>query len=113
VDVTHILIDLAQRETLNHSTGFAHSVAVALASWTPTVKNATRQAGFRVLKAPDVPSVFFELGYLSNANDLARITSDSWIDQFTDAMVASADHQFQVGEPKVQRVDAAERATLR
>jgi N-acetylmuramoyl-L-alanine amidase len=112
-DVTHILIDLAQRETANHSTGFAHSVAVALASWSPTVKNATRQAGFRVLKAPDVPSVLIELGYLSNKNDLARITSDSWIDQFTDAIVASVDHQFQVGEGKVQRVDAADRATLR
>jgi N-acetylmuramoyl-L-alanine amidase len=113
-DVTFILIDLAQRETMNRSIAFAHSVGTALGSWTPTVKNMTRQAGFRVLKAPDVPAVLVELGYLSNKDDLARITSDAWIDQFTDAVVASADHQFHEGEAKrVERVDAADRAQLR
>lgn len=69
VDVADILIDLAQRETMNVSASFA---AVLQREMSPKVhfkSNAHRFAGFRVLKAADVPSVLLETGYLSNEQD--------------------------------------------
>ncbi|MDA1072674.1 MAG: N-acetylmuramoyl-L-alanine amidase, partial [Proteobacteria bacterium] len=59
---TNILIDLAQRETKNASSEFAGLVAVEIAQAVRLRSNAHRFAGFRVLKAPDVPSVLLEMG---------------------------------------------------
>src|SRR5262249_37444647 len=70
-DVTHILLDLAQHETLNKSVQFAHKLVETVQRSTPLEKNAGQQAGLVVLKAPDVPSVLIELGYLTNDGDLA------------------------------------------
>jgi N-acetylmuramoyl-L-alanine amidase len=62
------------------------------------MKNATRMhkhplksAGFRVLKAPDVPSVLVELGYVSNKADLAHLVSDSWRTKTAGSMAHAID----------------------
>ena len=68
-DVVNILIDLAQRETMNESAIFAKSLVGELARHREMLRNTHRFAGFAVLKAPDVPSVLVELGYLSNLQD--------------------------------------------
>ena len=73
--VTSILIDLAQRETKNLSVQFAGILSDELAAHTQVIRNSHRFAGFVVLKAPDVPSVLLELGYLSNAKDEAALGS--------------------------------------
>jgi N-acetylmuramoyl-L-alanine amidase len=73
--VTSILIDLAQRETKNLSARFASMLTEELASRTLVLRNSHRFAGFVVLKAPDVPSVLVELGYLSNREDEAALNS--------------------------------------
>lgn len=65
-DVTNILIDLAQRETMNQSAVFARMLVDELRKATRVIRKSHRFAGFAVLKAPDVPSVLVELGYLSN-----------------------------------------------
>jgi N-acetylmuramoyl-L-alanine amidase len=75
-DVADILIDLAQRETMNASAAFA---AVLQREMSPKVhfkSNAHRFAGFLVLKAPDVPSVLLETGYVSNEQDSKFLFSD-------------------------------------
>jgi N-acetylmuramoyl-L-alanine amidase len=77
-DVMQILIDLAQRQTMSQSEAFADGLTQELRGRALLVKNAHRSAGFRVLKAPDVPSVLIELGYLSNTTDLANLKSDAW-----------------------------------
>jgi N-acetylmuramoyl-L-alanine amidase len=41
-------------------------------------KRPLKSAGFKVLKAPDVPSVLVELGYVSNKGDLKQMVSESW-----------------------------------
>jgi N-acetylmuramoyl-L-alanine amidase len=48
-----------------------------------------RFAGFTVLRAPDVPSVLLELGFLSNAEDVKLLTSDAWREKVTDAMASA------------------------
>lgn len=69
-DVANILIDLAQRETMNRSAEFAHLLVRELGHEIRLLPvRPHRFAGFAVLKAPDVPSVLLELGYLSNAED--------------------------------------------
>ena len=73
--VTSILIDLAQRETKNLSVQFAGMLSEELAAHTQVIRNSHRFAGFVVLKAPDVPSVLLELGYLSNARDETALGS--------------------------------------
>jgi len=68
-EVANILIDLAQRETMNRSAQFAALLVDELRRETRLLRNTHRFAGFAVLKAPDVPSVLVELGFLSNRRD--------------------------------------------
>lgn len=92
--LANILIDLAQRETQNRSTVFARSIVGELATRGALHTKKLRSAGFRVLKAPDIPSVLLELGFLSNPDDEKRLTSDSWRDKTADAVAASIDAYF-------------------
>lgn len=77
-EVTNILIDLAQRETKNRSVVFAQLALPELSKQTGLLPEPHRFAGFRVLKAPDVPSVLIELGFLSNSEDEQALTSPKW-----------------------------------
>ena len=92
--VADILIDLAQRETQNRSSVFARSIVGELAGKAALHTKRLRSAGFRVLKAPDVPSVLLELGFLSNPDDEKRLTSDAWRDRVADGMVEAIDTYF-------------------
>ena len=77
-EVADILIDLAQRETKTFSNRFARLLMGEMKGVTRMHKNPLKSAGFRVLKAPDVPSVLVELGYVSNKDDLEHLQSDNW-----------------------------------
>ncbi|BCG94427.1 N-acetylmuramoyl-L-alanine amidase [Mesorhizobium sp. 131-2-1] len=77
-EVTDILIDLIRRETHSFSMSFAHTLVGQLSTSVGLINNPQRSAGFKVLKAPDVPSVLVELGYLSNAKDEAQLLSADW-----------------------------------
>lgn len=77
-EVTGILIDLAQRETKNYSSRFARSIVDYAKGTTSMLDPAHRFAGFVVLKAPDVPSVLVELGFLTNRSDEKQLTSSKW-----------------------------------
>jgi N-acetylmuramoyl-L-alanine amidase len=76
--VADILIDLTRRETIQHSVGFARSTVEALKKKTNLIHNPHRSAGFRVLRAADIPSVLVELGYLSNEDDEKQINDLAW-----------------------------------
>jgi len=93
-EVTGILIDLAMRETKNLSINFADIILANLKGKTPLMKKAHRFAGFRVLKAPDIPSVLVELGYMSNPGDVKKLTSKAWRDKVAGALVHSVDRFF-------------------
>lgn len=77
-DVEKILFDLIHRETKNHSNMFARSVVHYMKDAARMHKTPLKSAGFVVLKAPDVPSVLVELGYMSNAEDVKMLRSDAW-----------------------------------
>ncbi|MFK8251648.1 N-acetylmuramoyl-L-alanine amidase [Ancylobacter terrae] len=90
-DVAGILFDLAQRETRNFSSHFARTLVGQVSASARMHKSPLKSAGFKVLKAPDVPSVLFELGYMSSKKDLELMTSDGWRAKVTDAMVEAID----------------------
>ncbi len=92
--LANILIDLAQRETQNRSAVFARSIVGELANKGTLHTKKLRSAGFRVLKAPDVPSVLLELGFLSNPDDEKRLTSEAWRERTADAVAESIDVYF-------------------
>jgi N-acetylmuramoyl-L-alanine amidase len=93
-DVAGILIDLAQRETKTFSVQFAHKLAGEMKAVTRLHKNPLKSAGFRVLKAPDVPSVLIELGYVSNRQDLESLLSDTWRNRTADSIAQAIDGFF-------------------
>ena len=93
-DVADILIDLAQRETKAFSLQFAHKLINTIKRTTRLHKEPIKSAGFRVLRAPDVPSVLVELGYVSNKEDLQSLASDSWRDRTADSMASAIDGYF-------------------
>jgi N-acetylmuramoyl-L-alanine amidase len=90
-DVAGILIDLAQRETKTFSLQFAHKLVADLRGVARLHKQPLKSAGFRVLRAPDVPSVLVELGYVSNRDDLRSLLSDSWRDRTADSIAKAID----------------------
>jgi N-acetylmuramoyl-L-alanine amidase len=92
--LANILIDLAQRETQNRSVIFARSIVGELAAKGSLHTRKLRSAGFRVLKAPDIPSALLELGFLSNPDDEKRLTSEAWRDKTADAVAESIDVYF-------------------
>lgn len=94
-DVTNILIDLAQRETKNRSAAFAETLVPHLRAVTDNRSKPHRFAGFVVLKAPDVPSVLIELGFLSNRYEEKRLRSPAWRDQMVAAIARAVDNYFQ------------------
>ncbi|WP_425350274.1 N-acetylmuramoyl-L-alanine amidase [Phyllobacterium phragmitis] len=77
-EVTDILLDLTRRETHAFSLNFASKVVHALQGEVNLINNPHRSAGFQVLRAPDVPSVLVEMGYLSNREDEKLITDPAW-----------------------------------
>jgi N-acetylmuramoyl-L-alanine amidase len=93
-DIADILIDLAQRETKGFSTLFARDAAAELKTIARLHKNPLKSAGFRVLKAPDVPSVLVELGYVSNAADLKHLVSETWRSRAADALARAVETFF-------------------
>lgn len=92
-DVSDILFDLTRRETRAYSHFFAHTLVNYWKVAARLNKNPQRSAGFRVLKAPDVPSVLLELGYLSNQKDGQALDLPQWRDE-TSSRVAAAIEAF-------------------
>ena len=93
-EVAGILVDLAQRETRHFSAQFARTLVGQLKGAIRTHRTPLKSAGFRVLRAHDVPSVLLELGYMSNPEDLKLLTSDAWRAQVTDAALKAIGEFF-------------------
>jgi N-acetylmuramoyl-L-alanine amidase len=94
VEVADILIDLAQRETRTFSNRFARLLMGEMKSTVRMHKHPLKSAGFKVLKAPDVPSVLIELGYVSNKGDLEHLVSENWRNRTVGSMAQAIDAYF-------------------
>lgn len=93
-EVADILIDLAQRETRTFSNRFARVLMSEMKGTVRMHKHPLKSAGFRVLKAPDVPSVLVELGYVSNKGDLEHLVSENWRNKTVGSIAQAIDAFF-------------------
>jgi N-acetylmuramoyl-L-alanine amidase len=93
-EVADILIDLAQRETRTFSNQFARILMGEMKATTRMHKRPLKSAGFKVLKAPDVPSVLIELGYVSNKDDLEHLVSEHWRSRTAGSVAQAIDTFF-------------------
>lgn len=93
-DVADILFDLAHRETKTFSHAFARLLVGEMKSAVRLHKKPLKSAGFVVLKAPDVPSVLIELGYMTNKSDLKLLTSEAWRAKAAGTMVQAVEQFF-------------------
>lgn len=92
--VRSILIDLVRRETSNHAAEFRHHLLDNLKGKIPLSKDPQRSAAFKVLKQAETPAVLIELGYMSNAEDLARLSKPEWQRQLASAIASSVEAYF-------------------
>lgn len=107
--VNDILSDLTRRETKVLSRSFARGLVSAWRDVGDLNKNPLRSAGFRVLKAPDFPSVLFELGYLSNAADLKNLSSAEWREKAVERVAQSIERFLRTQPNDMTAVVASDR----
>ena len=103
-DIVNILYDLTHRETRNFSSLFQRTLVGQMkAGGILTHQDSMRSAGFVVLKAPDIPSVLLELGYLSNDEDAKNLMSDAWRNKAAESIVGAI-QSFFATRPAVAQV---------
>lgn len=89
-EVFDILVELMRRETDSFSEHFAAGLVQELGRHKiRLIRNPKRSAGFKVLMAPDVPSVLLEIGYLSNVDDEKLLTDKSWREDTASAIATA------------------------
>lgn len=95
-DVANILISLAMRDTMNQSKFFANTVVEELGrNKVNILSKPHRYAGFAVLKAPDIPSVLVEMGFMSNAQEANLLSSPSYRAKIVNALIDGIDAYFE------------------
>ena len=92
--VAQVLIAMVQKQTSECSAALATLLLSELGRVGPLVRGSRRSADFRVLKAPDIPSVLIELGFLSNDRDVGRLGSESHRAELAGAIVRALDRYF-------------------
>ena len=93
-EIADILQELTLRETRGFSSGFAKTLMGQLGPVMELSTKPHREAGFKVLRSPDVPSVLVELGYLSSQRDLDLLQSAEWRASVTGSMAKAIDQFF-------------------
>jgi len=94
-DVASILIDLVQRDTMNQSNFFAEKLVKTFKnSGIKMLENPHRSAGFAVLKAPDIPSILIEAGFISNKQDEKLLKTSSHKQKIANTLANGIDSYF-------------------
>lgn len=81
------LLDLSQTATMSDSLKLGRAVLGELGGVNTLHKPHVEQAGFAVLKAPDIPSILVETAFISNPEEEKRLTDDAYQDKLADAIL--------------------------
>ena len=95
-ELTSIFISLSQNMMRKNSSDFAELLQAEMKKQVSLVNNAHRFAGFAVLKAPDIPSVLIELGYLSNRNEEKQLKQESYRKKLAQATLRALNKYFEI-----------------
>ncbi|MEM6618418.1 MAG: N-acetylmuramoyl-L-alanine amidase [Pseudomonadota bacterium] len=90
--IAAVLMDLARLETDARAVALADTLVEGIAGAVGRIRKRPRlEAGFTVLKAPDIPSVLVELGFMSSRQDLSNLLTPAWRAQVIDGVIAALD----------------------
>ncbi len=101
--VAHLLLDMSTTAQINDSLRVGNSVLRNIGSFAPLHKNKVEQAGFAVLKAPDIPSILIETAFISNPQEEKRLNSEAYQEQIADAILAGIKDYFSKNPPVARR----------
>jgi N-acetylmuramoyl-L-alanine amidase len=93
------LLDLSQTATINDSLKLAKAVLSEIGGINTLHKPHVEQAGFAVLKAPDIPSILVETAFISNPDEERKLRSDGYQDKMADAVLAGIKRYFAANPP--------------
>lgn len=93
------LLDLSQTATINDSLRLAREVLSEIGDINHLHKNEVEQAGFAVLKSPDIPSILVETAFISNPDEEKKLKDVAYQDKLADAMLAGIKRYFANNPP--------------
>ncbi|MDR1854088.1 MAG: N-acetylmuramoyl-L-alanine amidase [Azoarcus sp.] len=99
---THLartLLDLSQAATMNDSLKLGRAVLTALGDINTLHKGSVEQAGFAVLKAPDIPSILVETAFISNPEEEVRLNDESYQEKMAAAILRGIQRYFEANPP--------------
>jgi N-acetylmuramoyl-L-alanine amidase len=97
-----VLLDLSTTAQINDSMKLAKSVLGEIGNINRLHKAQVEQAGFAVLKAPDIPSILVETAFISNPEEEAKLTDESYQDKMADALMRGI-HKYMVRHPSLRK----------
>jgi N-acetylmuramoyl-L-alanine amidase len=97
--LAHVLLDLTTTAQINDSLKIGKAVLNEIGGINRLHKNAVEQAGFAVLKAPDIPSILIETAFISNPEEEAKLTDEDYQDQLADAVLKGIRKYFAKNPP--------------
>lgn len=94
-----VLLDLSMTASIEHSIGVGSNILDTLSGVGKLHKSSVEQAGFAVLKSPDIPSILVEAGFISNPTDEMKLTREDHQNRLADAIVNGVSDHFQASPP--------------
>jgi len=101
--VAHLLLDLSTTAQINDSLRVGNSVLRNIGDFAPLHKNKVEQAGFAVLKAPDIPSILIETAFISNPQEEKRLNDEGYQERISEAILAGIKDYFSKNPPVARR----------
>ncbi len=96
------LLDLSQTATITDSLKLAKAVLSELGGINTLHKSAVEQAGFAVLKSPDIPSILVETAFISNPEEEAKLNDEEYQEKIAGAIVAGIKRYFAKNPPQAK-----------
>jgi len=97
--VAHALLDMSTTAQINDSLKLGHALLGEIGNVGRLHKRQVEQAGFAVLKAPDIPSVLVETAFISNPEEETRLRSEAYQEQLSDAIMRGINRYFAKNPP--------------
>jgi N-acetylmuramoyl-L-alanine amidase len=101
--VAHLLLDMSTTAQINDSLRVGNSVLRNIGNFAPLHKNRVEQAGFAVLKAPDIPSILIETAFISNPQEEKKLNDETYQERIADAILAGIKDYFAKNPPMARR----------
>lgn len=101
--VAHLLLDMSTTAQINDSLRVGNSVLRNIGNFAPLHKNRVEQAGFAVLKAPDIPSILIETAFISNPQEEKKLNDETYQERIAEAILAGIKDYFAKNPPVARR----------